>query len=326
MIDALSLDQFAVFAAVADEGSFAAAARRLNRAQSAITYAIQKLEDQTGVPLFDRSTYRPTLTEAGKALQPRIRRILADIEDYRLHARQMAMGIEDELRLAVHPYVPANFLSDVLRDFRVVFPSVRIVASLQPRNAAIESLQQSKSDLALLFALVSLGESFKHLPCTAVELVAVASLEHPLAHVKGPVGPELLRDSMQIAVNDAIASEEEERHLRGYGMDSTEMWRVMNFEIMHSLLLDAVGWGVVPLSRVAEDLATGRLVALQIDRWKPRKGSITAPLIVVQMTDRPLGPAGRWLFQKFAEAGGLGARPNKSIEKASKAPSAKRNK
>jgi DNA-binding transcriptional LysR family regulator len=324
MIDALSLDQFAVFAAVADEGSFAAAARRLNRAQSAITYAIQKLEDQTGVPLFDRSTYRPTLTEAGKALQPRIRRILADVEDYRLHARQMAMGIEDELKLAVHPYTPANFLSDVLRDFRVAFPSVRIVATLQPKNAAIESLQQGTSDLALLFALVSLGENFSHLPCTAVELVAVASPEHLLAQKKGPVEPEMLRDHMQIAVHDALAAEEE-RQLRGYGMDSTQMWRVMNFEIMHNLLLGTVGWGVVPLSRVAEDLAVGRLVALQIARWKPRKGAITVPLIVVHASDRPLGPAGRWLFEKFAEAGGLRPRLNRSIEKAPKAPSARRN-
>src|SRR5260221_5063329 len=200
MMDALSLDEFAVFAAVADAGSFAAAARRLNRAQSAVTYAIQKLEDQTGVPLFDRSAYRPTLTEAGRNLLPRIRRILADVEDYRLHARQMAMGVEDELRLAVHPHTPANFLSDVLRDFRIAFPSVRIVASIQPRNAALESLQQGKSDLALLFTLVSLRETFKHLPCTAVELVAVASPEHPLAQIEGPVGPELLRDNMQITV------------------------------------------------------------------------------------------------------------------------------
>src|SRR5580704_18498563 len=114
-MDALSLDQFEVFAAVVEEGSFAAAARRLNRAQSAITYAIQKLEDQSGIALFDRSAYRPVLTEAGKNLLPRIRRILADVEGYRLHARQMAMGIEDELRLAVHPHTPANFLSDVLR-------------------------------------------------------------------------------------------------------------------------------------------------------------------------------------------------------------------
>jgi DNA-binding transcriptional LysR family regulator len=325
MMDALSLDQFAVFAAVLDEGSFAAAARRLNRAQSAITYAIQKLEDQTGVLLFDRSAYRPTLTEAGKTLLPRVRRVLADVEDYRLHARQLAMGVEDELRLAVHPYTPAKFLSDVLRDFRVAYPSVRIVASLQPRNTAIESLLHGTSDLALLFALVSPGETFKHLPCTAVELVAVASPQHPLAQNEGPLGPDLLRDNMQIAVHDALSSEEE-RLVRGYGMDSTEIWRVMNFEIMHSLVLGGVGWGVVPLSRVAEDLAVGRLVALQIDRWKPRKGALIAPLAVVQATDRPLGPAGRWLFEKFAEAGGLAPLPNRSTVKASKVPSARRNK
>jgi len=124
-MDSLTLDQFAVFAAIVDEGSFAAAARRLNRAQSAITYAIQKLEDQSGTELFDRTAYRPTLTDAGKELLPRIRRILADVDDYRLHARQMVMGLEEELRLAVHPYTPAHLLSSVLRDFHGAFPSVR---------------------------------------------------------------------------------------------------------------------------------------------------------------------------------------------------------
>ena len=69
-MDSLTLDQFAVFAAVVDAGSFAAAARRMNRAQSAITYAIQKLEEQSGVVLFDRAAYRAELTEAGRALLP----------------------------------------------------------------------------------------------------------------------------------------------------------------------------------------------------------------------------------------------------------------
>ena len=299
-MDSLTLDQFAVFAVVVDEGSFAAAARRLNRAQSAITYAIQKLEDQSGIALFDRTAYRPTLTDAGKELLPRIRRILADVESYRLHARQMAMGVEDELRLAVHPHTPADFLSDVLRDFRATFPSVRIVASLEPRNAALESLEQGKSDLALLFALVALGGPFTHLPCTSVELVAVASPEHPLAQKAEPLRHELLRDSMQIVVHDALTSEEE-RAIRGYGMDSTEMWHVMNFEIMHSLLMSGVGWGVVPLTRVCDDVKAGRLVMLEIDRWRPGKKALMAPLMIVHSTNRPLGPAGRWLFQKFAE-------------------------
>jgi DNA-binding transcriptional LysR family regulator len=212
----------------------------------------------------------------------------------------MAMGVEDELRLAVHPHTPANFLSDVLRDFRAAFPSVRIVASLATRNAALESLEKGKSDLALLFALVALGGPFTHLPCTSVELVAVASPEHPLAQKAGPLRPELLRDSMQIVVHDALTPEEE-RAIRGYGLDSTEMWHVMNFEIMHSLLMSGIGWGVVPLTRVDDDVKAGRLVMLEIDRWRPRKEALMAPLMIVHPTNRPLGPAGRWLFQKFAE-------------------------
>jgi DNA-binding transcriptional LysR family regulator len=109
---------------------------------------------------------------------------------------------------------------------------------------------------------------------------------------------------MQLVVRDGLTPEEENR-IRGYGMDSTELWRVMNFEMLHSLLVSGVGWGIVPLSRVAEDLAAGRLVALQIERWAPRKNALMIPLDVTHSTHRPLGPAGRWLFQRFAEAGGL---------------------
>ena len=303
-MDALTLDQFTVFAVIVDEGSFAAAARRLNRAQSAITYAIQKLEDQSGTELFDRTAYRPTLTDAGKELLPRIRRILADVDDYRLHARQMVMGLEEELRLAVHPYTPAHLLSSVLRDFHGAFPSVRIVASLSTKKAAIESLAQGMSDLATVFEFSPAGEGFRHLSCASIEIVAAASPKHPLAQLKGPIPPEPLREHMQLVVHEGLTPEEESR-IRGYGMDSTELWRVVNFEMVHSLLVSGVGWGIVPLSRVAEDLAAGRLVALQVERWAPRRNALMIPLVVTHAAHRPLGPAGRWLFQKFAEAGGL---------------------
>jgi DNA-binding transcriptional LysR family regulator len=70
-LNGLTLDQCLVFTTVAAEGSFSATARRMNRAQSAVTYASQKLEAQLGLLLFDRSGYRPVLTEAGAALLPR---------------------------------------------------------------------------------------------------------------------------------------------------------------------------------------------------------------------------------------------------------------
>jgi DNA-binding transcriptional LysR family regulator len=303
-MDALSLDQFTIFALVVDEGSFAAAARRLNRAQSAITYAIQKLEDQSGTTLFDRSAYRAVLTEAGMELLPRVRRILADVENYRLHARQMVMGVEEELRLAVHPYTPTHVLSEALRDFHAAFPSVRIVAALSTRHAAIESLANGTSDLATIVEPASANEGFRRLPCGMLELVAVAAPRHPLAQTSGLITPGMMREHMQLVMYEGL-THEEEATIRGYGIDSTEIWRVVNFEILRSLLVSGVGWGVVPLSRVGDDLAAGRLVTFQIERWPAQKRSLTLPVVVAHAAHRPLGPAGRWLFQKFGEIGGL---------------------
>ena len=101
MLDGLTLDQFAAFVTVVEEGSFSAAARKLNRAQSAITYTVQALEAQTGTDLFDRSAYRPTLTPAGRALVPRARRVLESVADWRKQARSLTQGVEARLILAL---------------------------------------------------------------------------------------------------------------------------------------------------------------------------------------------------------------------------------
>ena len=82
-MDALTLDQIQIFLAVVDDGSFSKAAKKLNRAQSAVTYGIQKLEAQINLPLFDRTTYRPTLTEAGHTLLLRARRIAEEANAFR---------------------------------------------------------------------------------------------------------------------------------------------------------------------------------------------------------------------------------------------------
>ena len=92
-MDALTLDQIQIFLAVVDEGSFSKAAKKLNRAQSAVTYGIQKLEAQIDLPLFDRASYRPTLTEAGRTLLSRARRIAEEANGFRESARSLASGV-----------------------------------------------------------------------------------------------------------------------------------------------------------------------------------------------------------------------------------------
>src|SRR6202050_3350079 len=101
MLDSLTLDQIRIFLTVADTRSFSKAAKRLNRAQSAVTYGIQKLEAQFGIPLFDRTAYRPALTEAGRALLPRARRIADETNAFRDTARRLASGLEAEVTVVL---------------------------------------------------------------------------------------------------------------------------------------------------------------------------------------------------------------------------------
>src|ERR1700751_1148768 len=124
MLDSLTLDQIRLFLAVADSGSFSKAAKGLNRAQSAVTYGIQKLEAQFGIPLFDRTAYRPALTEAGCALMPRARRRAAGTNAFRHAARTLCSGLEAELTNVLDSMFPMSAVVEALRVFTAKFPTV----------------------------------------------------------------------------------------------------------------------------------------------------------------------------------------------------------
>src|SRR5271155_3169450 len=90
MIDPLTLDQLRVLVAVADAGSFSAAARKLGRVQSAVSQAIQTLETTLRLSLFDRSGKTPRLTDAGKALVGDARALISAAQAIRARAEGMA--------------------------------------------------------------------------------------------------------------------------------------------------------------------------------------------------------------------------------------------
>ncbi|MFQ6554237.1 LysR family transcriptional regulator [Aestuariibius insulae] len=100
MIGRLTLDQLRVLVAIDETGSFSAAGRRLDRAQSVISQTVATLEDVQGVMLFDRKGYRPKLTEAGRVLVSQARATLAAAARFETMAEGMRTGLEAELALA----------------------------------------------------------------------------------------------------------------------------------------------------------------------------------------------------------------------------------
>jgi DNA-binding transcriptional LysR family regulator len=294
-VDSLSLDQFAVFAMVVAEGSFAAAARRMNRAQSAITYAIQKLEEQSGVALFDRSAYRAELTEAGRALLPRARRVLDDVDDFRLQAAGVKEGVEAELSLVVDSFVP-DLLPPALKDFKEAFPLVQLRLSVEFFQGTAAALQEGWADLALMAATTPQPGDLERIQCGEIELVAVAAPDHPLAQLKKAFAPELLRDHLQLV----LSSRAEMRDRRDYGVLAVRRWRVSDMNLRHKLLLAGIGWCSMPRNLVTADLAAGRLVELKPLRWEGADRMPRFPLVIAHRRDKALGPAARWLIQRLA--------------------------
>ena len=91
-----TFDQLRIFIAVVDEGSFAAAARRLNRAVSVISYGIANLEAQLGLQLFDREgTRKPKLTTAGRAVLAEARAVSTGIDGLRAKVKGLLEGLEE---------------------------------------------------------------------------------------------------------------------------------------------------------------------------------------------------------------------------------------
>src|SRR5438477_5134946 len=100
-MDGLTLQQLLCFDAVVGEGSFQAAAAKLNRTHPSVFTAVKNLETQLGFALLDRDGYRVMLTEAGRSFHAKVRVLLAEANALRSHAAQLAMGEESELTVVI---------------------------------------------------------------------------------------------------------------------------------------------------------------------------------------------------------------------------------
>ena len=301
MIDALTLDQLRVFAAVADTGSFRAAARRLSRVQSAVSHAIANMEAQLGVTLFDRSGHRPVMTPQGQALLANARDILLRVDALRARAQGLGEGVELELPIVVDTLFPIAAVGTALNALRAAYPTVATRVSVLPLGGPIDALLTGSHTLGIIA-----GEHFRH-PRIAVEalssvqMVAVVGAGHPLARrppSDAALGTPELADHLQIVQSDPSTLTEG----RDFAVLSPQTCRVSGQDTKHALILAGVGWGRLPLWQVERDLAEGRLRRLPTDSLG-RASQVATETYLAHRIDLPLGPAARALATALRDAG-----------------------
>src|SRR3982751_2657548 len=153
MLDGVSLDQLRTFIAAVDEGSFSAAARRLNRVQSAVSGWVSSLEGQIGVVLFDRSGRYPKLTPEGVLLLADARNIVSGVDTLKARAKLMASGLEAELSVVVDVFFPTDAVSATVKAFAEKFPFTPLRLFVEGLGAGYQPILDGRCSLGILGAL-----------------------------------------------------------------------------------------------------------------------------------------------------------------------------
>jgi DNA-binding transcriptional LysR family regulator len=296
-----TLDQLHVLTVVVEAGSFSAAARRLRRAQSVISYTIANLEAQLGVALFAREGRRPVLTAAGRALIADARRVGRQIDELRARAAALRRGLEAELGLAVDVMFPTARLVAALDDFARDYPTVALRLRIEALGSVAQLVLDGACQLGVAGWLANMPDALERRAIGEVRLIPVAAPTHPLARAQDAAAPEFaagsidsarLREEVQLVLTDRTALTEGQ----DFGVLALRTWRLGDLGAKHALLLAGLGWGNMPAEMVADDLAAGRLVRLRVGEAPEHH----YPLGLIHRIDAPPGPAGAWLAERLA--------------------------
>ena len=298
MLDGVSLDQLRAFIAAVDEGSFSAGARRLHRAQSAVSELVSNLEGQIGVVLFDRSERYPKLTPAGVLLVADARCVVANVDLLKARAKGISGGLEPELSAVVDVLFPIEAIAESAKEFRDRFPRTPLRLYVEALGGAYKPVLDGRCSLGIVGSLPIIPSSMTAEGLQGLEMIMVAAREHPLADIKGVIPKTELAKHVQLVLTDRT----EMTVGREFGVMSPLTWRLGDLFAKHAFLLKGLGWGGMPLHTVKQDVQTGRLVKLSIEDL-PEAGLILQ-MSAVYLTANPPGPAGRWLIERLRQCSG----------------------
>ncbi|AKH81871.1 LysR family transcriptional regulator [Streptomyces sp. CNQ-509] len=176
----MHLQQLRYFAAVADTRHFTRAAEREHVAQPSLSQSVRALERELGAELFHRARGHITLTDAGEALLPLARRILADTETARREVQEVAHLRRGRVRLGATPSLCASLVPDALRAFHARYPGIELHVHEDGSQDLVRTLAAGELDLALVITpLAGQAPALTTTELLREELVVVSSPDAP---------------------------------------------------------------------------------------------------------------------------------------------------
>ena len=292
MIEGITLDQLRVFITAAEERSFSAAGRKLNRAQSVVSQSLANLEAQLGLSLFTREGRYPVLTEAGEILLADARAVTGGLAALKARARGMASGVEPELAVAIDVMFPMSVLTCAAARFGEQFPMTPLRIYVEVLGGVAKAVLEGQCSLGVVGSLPLMTSTLVTERLLGVEIVFVAAPNHRLAQIRNNITECDLSQHVQLVLTDRSELSKGQE----FSVFSARNWRLADLGAKHEFLRAGLGWGGMPLEMVQRDLDTGALVELTL---QDRPARIPMMMSAAYRADAPPGPAGRWFIEQL---------------------------
>jgi DNA-binding transcriptional LysR family regulator len=245
---------------------------------SAITYTVQKLEQDLGVQLFDRSGHRARLTAAGEELLKDGRHLLRAAVDIECRVQRVAKGWETELRIAHDDVIAASRLSQLIEEFYAQGSGTRLRLSAEVLGGCWDALVSGRADLCIGAPGEPPPEAgYTVRPLGEIEWLFAVAPAHPLAQVRQPLPTAAVMEHRVVVVADSSRNLPPRSSGIAPGPDALV---VSTIAAKLEAQMAGLGVGFLPVHVAAQAVGAGRLVVLQVEEpkantrlhcaWRPR--------------------------------------------------------
>lgn len=287
----VTLEQWSMFITVVEEGSFQAAADKLLKSQSTLSYAMQKMQQGLGVKVFEHKGRKAELTDAGQLMLQRAKDLVHAANAAEKAAADFSSGWEPQIGLVLSDMLPEHILHKALKEFGEQCPQTRLEIYIEVLSGVDEKLRSGEAQIAVNHMIPSgmVGE-----PIFSMEFVRVAHPDHPLHQLGRPIHPSDMKLHRQIVIRD---SGNYRRENRGW-LGSDQRWTVPNMREAHQLLTLGFGSGVLSRDYAQPALDAGKLKELDIDGG----GKMQSNINLIFADKANTGPAAQLLAKLLKQA------------------------
>lgn len=250
----ITLEQWRALLEVVDAGGYAQAAARMHKTQSAVSYAVQKMETLLGVKVFKVEGRKAVLTPTGRSLYRRARYLVDEAANLEQAAKKLSAGWEAEIRIVVEVLFPNFILLRCLDLLGAENPDTRIEVVESVISGTSEALLERRTDLAIASSVPQgfLGEALM-----PVRFIPVAHPEHALHRLGRALTVQDLRTERQLVVRETGA-----RRDARPSVDSLERWTVSNMATSIEAARSGYGYAWLPEDKLRDQMAEGTLKEL----------------------------------------------------------------